>query len=228
MTGSVLLHLSPYGLEEPMFGRYAFVQDQVALMHEAIIKVKTILESLGRPPERIFFTPGRESQALALATARILQVDAQPWPAGGTNLAGLIVADDLAAVPVEVLKTLRDHRAGQVLWSHATSWIDEGPFAADLVTFLYQTRIGPWTEGRLHSDPATRETTRLPAAPGTPHELADQILAAPPESAPDEPLLTLAQKAARITNPTAGGTWRTTGTRRRQRTDSPVQSARFN
>jgi hypothetical protein len=229
-TGSVLLHVSPYGLEGPMYGRYAFLQDTEALMHEGILRIRTALGAAGKMPERVFVLADRTSAALGLATATVLGVPAVKWPALGSPLPGLVVADDLRNVPVETLKELQPHRRGQTVWAHATCWTEEGPFAADIVTFLYQTRFGPWEAGRMRMNAESKEAEELPAVEGDAEDLAKRILATNVEAGELSDLGALRDfvlRAMKVGGAAAGGAWREEGNRRRQRIDSPVPSARF-
>jgi hypothetical protein len=145
---------------------------------------------------------------------------------------GLVVAYDLASQPMELLDVLVQHRTERLLWSHAAQWTTEGPFASDATTYLYQINHTPWQAGRLRVDPDTQEREETPEVEGTPRELADAVLNAgcDLESMSDLDALTkLAGAMPRLPaeHPAAFGAFRRQGPRRRQRTDSPVKSARF-
>ncbi|HEY7415290.1 MAG TPA: hypothetical protein VH593_08865, partial [Ktedonobacteraceae bacterium] len=137
LTGGLLLHLSPYGFDEPMHGRYAWVQDSYDLCLLGILRVQAVLNALQIRIPHIWLLPDRNSQILAHATSHILDVPLKPWPAGGSQAPGLIVAYDLSQLDGETLISVRYHRPGQILWSHASCWTEDQPVSADLTTFLY-------------------------------------------------------------------------------------------
>lgn len=228
-TGGVLLHLSPYGFDEGMTGRYAFLQDSQALCLEGIRRVEAVLAQAGCKPPRVFVLPDRYSAILAHATARVLGLPTEPWPEQGSDAPGLIVAYDLLSLEVPLLQTLRTHRPGQVLWSHATQWTEEAPFAADLTTFLYQQNTPPWGE-RLRVNPETQKVERTAPTEGSVETLSEEVFSAQLEDSAlaDLPELTKRVAAmAQVKGDAAGGLFREQGRRRRSLTDSPVKSNRF-
>ncbi|MCO5171505.1 MAG: hypothetical protein M9894_34825 [Planctomycetes bacterium] len=228
VNGGVLLHASPHGLDEPMRGRYAFVQDSAALCREGIERARLALEAGGLDVPRVLLLPERGSQALGLAAARLLGLPAVPWEEGHDG-PGLVVAYDLAALDDDLYRAVRPHRPGQVLWGHASRWTDDQPIAADLVTFLYQFNTPPWGE-QVTLDPQGRAR---PAEPDlTPAEgLAERIVEAPldPDALHDaEVLRRFAAACAGVVAPEhRGGAWRADGVRRKQWAGGPVPSARF-
>src|SRR5260221_511652 len=198
LTGSLLLHLSPHGLDESMHGRYAWVQDSYGLCLLGILRVQAVLDALQIRIPRIWLLPDHNSQILSRAAAAVLGLPLKPWAAGGCHASGLIVAYDLSQIDGETLVSVRYHRPGQILWSHATCWTENQPVSADLTTFLYQTNTEPWDE-QLTVDPESRQTTRRPADKRDPTIIAaDLITTKPEESLPeDEPgLLALTRAAA--------------------------------
>lgn len=198
LTGSLLLHLSPHGFDEPMHGRYAWVQDSYGLCLLGVLRVQAVLDALQIRIPRIWLLPDRNSQILAHATSRVLGLPLKPWPAGGSQASGLIVAYDLNQLDGETLVSVRYHRPGQILWSHATCWTENQPVAADLTTFLYQMNTEPWGE-QLTVDPESHQTSRRPADERDPATIAAELTTAQPvESLPeDEPgLLTITRAAA--------------------------------
>lgn len=226
VTGGLLLHRSPHGPDE-MNGRYAFVQDGDAVCLEGIRRVEAVLRTWGVKPPRVFVLPDRDSAILGRATARVLDMPAEPWPDAGSEAPGLIVAYDLDNVDPELSAPLSPHRPGQVLWCHAASWTSEAPFAADLTTYLYQINTSPWgPRMRVEGDAVTWTE---PAA-GSVEELAAGVTAA--ELTPDalgdvEQLQSLAAAAAKVSPPDGPGAFRMAGHRPRQYVGSPVPSARF-
>ena len=198
LTGSLLLHLSPYGFDESMHGRYGWVHDSYGLCLLGILRVQAVLDALQIHITRIWLLPDRNSQILAHATALVLGLPLKPWPAGGSQASGLIVAYDLNQLDGDTLVSVRYHRPGQILWSHATCWTENQPVAADLTTFLYQTNTEPWGE-QLIVDPKSHQTSRRTADERDPAIIAAELTTAQPvESMPeDEPgLLTLTRNAA--------------------------------
>ena len=231
VTGSLLLHLSPFGMDEGMRGRYAFKSDSESRVLEGINRLAAALDAWEKRPPRVLMLPGRESEALALAAAEVLGVAVERFPLH-KHVEGLVVAYDLAAQPMEVLDVLVQHRTNRLLWSHATEWTAEGRFASDATTYLYQINHTPWQAGRLRMDAEAGETVKEPEVPGTPRELADAVLNAECdlEAMFDLDTLTnLARAMRRVPsdNPAAFSAFRTIGPRLRQRPDSPVKSSRF-
>lgn len=227
VNGNFLLHLSPHG-EEVMRGRYGFHRDSPELSHEGIRRLSCLFEAVDVAVPRVFFLPDRASEALARAAAKELHVEAAPWPKGGTKEQGLVVADDLAAFPRELIETVFTHAPGQRLWAQARCWTQRGPFAEDCVTILHQFRKSPWDEplqagvGAGGSRPGPVE--------GSPEELAARILdtRVDTDALADLPeLIQLAHAACRMTGPHAPGLVRTEGKRRRSWVDSPVRSNCF-
>jgi len=230
VTGGLLLHLSPYGVES-MRGRYAFVQDSESRVLEAINRLGAALDGWSLRPPRVLSLSDRDSEVLAIAAGEVLGVPVERFPLN-KHLEGLVVAYDLSSQPGEVLDVLVEHRRGRWLWSHAAQWTSEPPFAADATTYMYQLNTTPWQEGRLRVNPETNEHEEIPAVEGTPRQLADQVLASGCdfESMTDLDALTnLARAMRRIpaTDPAAFNVFRETGPRERHRSASPVVSSRF-
>ncbi len=206
IDGSIVLHRSPHG-PEVMRGRYAFVQEPLSLAAEGIARAIAVLEVLAMLPERVLLLPGDDSEALGRAAAARLGVAAEAYQPA---LAGLIVADDLDRVPLEVARSLGGKRPGQLLWAHAASWTRPYPFAADLVTYQHQQRVGLWDakmpDGQADLSPVA--------------EKAAKIAAAQPESLEDLPALLALAVAMKPSLARAGQ-------RFPQLRGSPVKSARF-
>ena len=130
----------------------------------------------------------------------------------------------------EVLEQLRDHRPGQVLFAHASCWTDPFPFAADVVTFLYQTNAAPWDAGRLRLDPETGSARQAEADESPVEVLAAKIVEAEGEHgsvSTREQLVKLVIAAQGANGDAAAGLFRAGGPRLRERMGSPVKSARF-
>ncbi|MFP2926483.1 hypothetical protein ACLESO_14930 [Pyxidicoccus sp. 3LG] len=229
VTGGVLLSLSPHGFEDGMNGRYAFLQDSEQGCLEGIRRVEAVLAHTDRKPPRVFILPDRDSAILGHATARLLGVPAVPWPEGGSEAPGLIVAYDVSTLENELLAQLQPHRPGQVLWSHAVPWTEPLPITPDLTTLLHQMNTSPWG-ARLRVSPDTQQMERAPAEEGPVEALAARLASGTMEEAAlaDLPvLLKLVQAMASVQGDATGGLFRDSGLRRRQFADSPVKSSRF-
>ena len=169
-NGSLLLHLSPFGFDDAMRGRYAFVQDSMSTCREGIERLGKVLEVWNIRPRKVWAMPDRDSQILAMATAEVFGLKLETWPEEGTDEPGLIVAYDLAALDPTALEQLYENREGQLLWSHAACWTETPPFSADFQTFLYQHNVTPWgarmsfdaeSEEVIRSDPDAREIREI-------------------------------------------------------------------
>lgn len=229
LTGGMLLHLSPYGFEEGMRGRYAYVQDEVTIWREGIQRLAEVLNTWQVRPPRVFALPDQESMILAHAAGELLMLPVEPWTEMGSHAPGLVVAYDLGSIEPAVLQTLHEHRPGQVLWSHASCWTQEQPFAADLTTYLYQHNVSPFGE-RLRIDPKTNTMVKISPVVGSTAELVQQVVttAASTDALADLPtLVTLASAVSALPPDYAAGALKQTGRRERQWVGSPVQSSRF-
>lgn len=228
VNGAILLHLSPYGFNEGMNGRYAYIHDSKELIIEGIQRLVTVLDTWKLPISRVFVLPDRNSAILAFAVAQILQCPLEQWSKGSQS-PGLIVAYDLAQLESELLLQLAEHRCGQLLWSHANCWTEPPPFSADFQTYLYQTNVSPWSQGMsIYAEPEYSPPT--PIVETNIEEFATSIVSSTlaPCDLEDLPaLVALAQAAIRVTGEHAAGAFQQTGSRRRQRVDSPVPSSRF-
>lgn len=71
-----------------------------------------------------------------------------------------------------LLRHLRQHRAGEVLFAHASGWVDPFPFAPDVTTLLGHSITHPYLGGALRVDPESKQVVR--AGPDT---LDDAVLA---------------------------------------------------
>jgi hypothetical protein len=99
-----------------------------------------------------------------------------------------------------------------------------------VTTYLYQTNLAPWDEGRLQVDPQTKQAAPSPADDARVEELARRILgetAAGESALPTEALRGLLQATRSLGGRAAPGLFRSDGPRARQRAGSPVQSNRF-
>lgn len=178
LHGGLLLHESPHGHDEPMHGRYAFVSDHVGLMREGIDRLRVVLDASGIAPERVLAAEDRSSRVLARAVGTVLGIEVVPF-LQAPEAPGLIVAYDLHRIGDEnALRMLHPHRPGQVLFTHASAWVDPFPYAPDVTTLLYQELVVPWEGGALAIDPATGEPKPTEADHSPDEVLAQRIVEA--------------------------------------------------
>ena len=92
----------------------------------------------------------------------------------------VVVVHDLDRVGDEDgLRALHPHRPGQLLFAHASAWVDPFPYAPDVTTLLYQHLVAPWEGGAPVVGPDGTPTRSEPDdAPE--EELARRILEAEP------------------------------------------------
>jgi hypothetical protein len=176
LHGGLLLHESPHGHDTPMHGRYAFLSDDYPRMREGIDRLQVVLEASGISPARVLAVGDRSSRILARAVATRLGVPVVPF-LEAPEAAGLIVAYDLDRIGDEsTLRALHPHRENQILFTHASAWVDPFPFAPDVTTLLYQTLIVPWEGGAPRFDPSGSGMTRSEPDPSPDDVLARRIL----------------------------------------------------
>ncbi|MGM3309778.1 hypothetical protein ACSQ6I_27980 [Anabaena sp. WFMT] len=230
ITGAILLHLSPYGLDEGMNGRYAYTQDSENRISQAIQRLRAVIEAGKISVPCVFVLPNRESAILSHAVAKILSCPLQEWTPETWETPGLIVTYDLGQLDSEILEQLSQHRPGQILWIHASCWTQEQSLAADLTTYLYQYNVSPWQE-KMGVDPDTKEMKQFAEVEASIEELADRIVQATPDvdELNDLPqLMSIVQSARLITEESAKpGLFRQCGQRNLQWNISPVPSSRF-
>ncbi|HWB76217.1 MAG TPA: hypothetical protein VG755_14705 [Nannocystaceae bacterium] len=230
LDGSLLLHESPYGHDEPMRGRYAYVSDSPGLMREGLERLALVLGAAGSDPPCVIAAPDRASSILAIAAGRILGRAVVPWsPSCG---AGLVVAWNLDTVAdQDFLEAMQWHRAGQILFAHASAWVDPFPYAPDVTTLLGQTITHPWEGGALRIDPDTKKAVAAEPDERAPEVLATEIVDAPAleESSASsiDLVLTIERALAGLPEADRLGLRRSDGRRLRQRAGSAVPSARF-
>jgi hypothetical protein len=146
LTGTLLTHQSPFGYDEPMHGRYAWLQDSIARVATGISRLATLLLGLDIPC--VYAPAGRDHEILAQAVSRMIDVPLAPWPAVGVPAPGLVVVYDLAALPIAEVSRLQQRRPDQVLYAHASPWTQDFPLAPDVTTLLYQILVPPWDTER--------------------------------------------------------------------------------
>jgi tetratricopeptide (TPR) repeat protein len=180
LTGGVLLHVSPYGFDEGMNGRYAYTQDSYGRCRYGLERLRAVLEAWDVTTQRVLCLPDRASRILGLAAGTLLELPVEPY---APDRSGLIVAYDLGRLDPDTPAELLSHRPGQILFAHATCWTDTPPCAPDLTTLLYQIGAAPWDAKTMFTDDGP---VREPADEGTVEELAARVVGAEAEEAEDE------------------------------------------
>jgi len=173
LSGGLLLHQSPYGYDEPMHGRYAWLADSLPRIATGLERLKELVAGLDLPC--VYAPPGRGHEIVALAASKKLGLPIAPWPAIGVPAPGLVVVHDLAELDEADAARLQQRRADQILFAHACPWTQDSPIAPDVTTLLYQTLVAPW--GQISElDPETREVRQSSADLRTPDAIADEIV----------------------------------------------------
>ena len=144
LTGTLVAHQSPYGFDEPMHGRYAWLQDSLARIKTGLERVVPLARAIAAPC--VYALPGRASEFVAGALATLLEVPLAPWPAIGIP-DGVIVAYDLATIPGDALGRLSQRKTGQLFLAHATPWTRDSAVAPDVTTLLYESIVEPPDDG---------------------------------------------------------------------------------
>ena len=177
ITGGLLTHLSPHGFDEPMHGRYAWLQDSLPRIRAGLEHLRAVLAAWGEQPTCVYAPPGRDHEAVAGAAAALLGVPQMPWPMVGTPAPGLVVVYDLGGLSGPEVERLIERKDDQLLYAHAGCWTEDFPVAPDLVTVLYQSLVPPW-EPQLVLAPDGAQTRTAPPDERDAAALADAITAA--------------------------------------------------
>ena len=221
LNGSLLAHQSPYGFDEPMHGRYAWLGDSLPRIATGLDRLAGLVRELGLPC--VYAPPGRGHEIVARAAAAKLGLELAPWPVVGVPAPGLVVLYDLADLAPADVERLAPRRPDQVVFAHASPWTRDSPIAPDVTTLLYQSIVPPWGESTL-IDPETRELRTTAADERSAEAVAADLVASngldAAELAADEPER-WAALVARAWPPPAGGR------RPRLRAGGPVSSSRF-
>jgi hypothetical protein len=211
-----------------MRGRFAYLQDTYENIRVGLDSLKKIVRHKRMKPRCVFALPGRNAQIVATAASLVLELPLEQWPTeDGTTKPGIIVGYDFGKGDLN-LEPLSEHRANQLLFSHAIQWTLSLPVAPDVVTLQHQMLVAPWEAG-LRVDQNKSDTTETEADDRAPELIAKEIAqldissvaveAAAGEEVPPE--LSVAFLDALGTVP------RESGTRQQAWPNSPVKSARF-
>ncbi len=220
ISGGLLAHQSPYGFDEPMHGRYAWLADSHARIAFGLDRLGDLIRPLALPC--IYAPPGRSNEILARAASRKLGLPIAEWPTVGVPAPGLVVVYDLSDIPHGHVAQLLPRRTDQILYAHATPWAVDRPVAPDVTTLLYQSLVCPW-DARPQLDPGTGEASELEPDMRSADEIAADIIASErlsaDELAADQPDR-WAALLSRAWPPTPGQ-------RSRMWAGGPVSSSRF-
>jgi hypothetical protein len=171
-----LLHQSPYGFDDPMHGRYAWLGDSHARIATGLERLAKLAQ--GHALECVYAPPGKSHEIIATAIAKKLALPIVPWPAVGVPAPGLVAMYDLAELAPNDISRLQQRRENQIVFAHASPWTEDSPIAPDVTMLLYQTIVAPWGETMV-VDPQTHEVQTAPPDERAPQEIADVILASP-------------------------------------------------
>jgi len=146
LTGTLVSHLSPYGFDAPMHGRYAWLQDSIARVATGLERLAPLVRALAIPC--IYAPDGRDHAIVAQAAAQRFGLPVAPWPAIGVPAPGLVVVYDLSALQAAEVPRLQQRRPDQLLFAHASPWTHDVAVAPDVTTLLYQMVVPPWDAER--------------------------------------------------------------------------------
>ena len=220
LTGGLVIHQSPYGFDDPMHGRYAWLADSLPRIATGLERLAELVAPLDLPC--VYAPPGRDHEIVALAAGQRLGLPVAPWPAIGVPAPGLVVLYDLAELPSADIPRLLQRRPGQVVFAHASPWTTDSPLAPDVTTLLYQTIVPPWGSHAI-VDPDSQRVSESPPDDRAPDAIARELAASAgldaTERAADQPG-PWAALVARAWPPEPG-------TRSRLWAGGPVPSSRF-
>ncbi len=231
LNGTILLHYSPFALHEGMHGRYAYISDSPSLCKDGINRIKEVIKYLNLDIHQVIALPDRSSQILALATSKILNLPLVEYLELDKEQEGLIVAYDFEEVGnEEILRKLRYHSKGEVLWVHASCWTYPFLYAPDITTYLYQNNASFWGGERISVNIETNKIGYTDPDGSPIEDIASEIINAKidDEYVQDfDDLLLLTKNLSELEGYSKAGIHKEEGIRLRQRLGSPVPSNRF-
>ncbi|MBX2797791.1 MAG: hypothetical protein KTR31_08990 [Myxococcales bacterium] len=162
MNGSVLLHLSPYGFDEGMRGRYAFTQDSEGAVLRDLRRLQQVLVAADAVPTALLPLPDRSSQIVAHTLSRLLEVPvADLADLAESRPEALVVAydtdpfDDADLLSAAVA-------AGCPIVARGARWTGPPALVPRYVGLLFQMLVAPWEE-RLVLDDDGQSTRQAPS-----------------------------------------------------------------
>ncbi|WP_030348370.1 hypothetical protein [Streptomyces sp. NRRL S-1022] len=228
LGGTVLGTLSPYGFDDGMNGRYAWLQDTPDQCLRGLLRLRALLDGAGVRPRTVSLLPDRDSRILGLAAAEVLGLPAEPFAPGRPDT--VVVAYDLDGLAAhdggpELIGELFERVPGQVLHAHACCWTDPPAVTPDSAALLHQSVVAPWraqlrqsADGGVEQGPADDRPEAEVAAGITGAGLSDGAGDGTGPADGDAEFAAFATAVA--------GTW-LRGDRARVRSAGPVPSSRF-
>jgi hypothetical protein len=143
LTGGILATMSPYGFQESMTGRWAYLGDTLAGCAAALARLQLILTAAGTAPHTAALLPDRSSQILGTAAAAMLGLPATDFDPGQPSAHSLVIAYDLTSTDPDAVTALRQRAPGQVVFERATCWTAPPRVSADISGLLGQLVIPP-------------------------------------------------------------------------------------
>lgn len=186
LSGALLLHISPFGFQEGMSGRYAFLQDDPSSIRRDIEALVAVLEAQDRLPDRVLSLPDRGSRIMADAVGIALGVPVEPFAA---DIRGLVVGYDLDALiddddQADLLDALYTRPDDCPLFLRCVRWTAPTGIIPDLIGLVHQLNTPPWGEQmRLGED---QEVEMAPPSEDPIETWATRIMTAPLESDPED------------------------------------------
>lgn len=176
LTGGLLIHQSPYGFDDPMRGRFAWLADSLPRIAMGLDRLAALVAPLALPC--VYAPPGRDHAIVAQAAGLRLGIPVAPWPAVGVPAPGLVVLYDLAELPSGDVARLVQRRPDQIVFAHASPWTTDSPLAPDVTTLLYQTIAPPWGAHAL-VDPETQQVSEAAPDDRPVEAIAAELAASP-------------------------------------------------
>ncbi len=223
-TGGLLTHLSPFGFESGMKGRYAMFQESYSMCRYGLERLRQLLALWALDPPRIYFGRDRSSKVMATAAARLFKRPLEPLALA--NGPGLIVIYDLEELEGDDMERILLHHPGRLLFVHTLNWVEPPTLSADVVTYLHQLKIAPWAPQLKVDSADQRSVSRTEPDLRSVEELAEDIVDAEPlplDAISYDPDL---REIAAATRGQAS-IFREEGYRERFWQGGPVKSARF-
>lgn len=224
LTGSILLHLSPYGFEKPMRGRYSFVHDSYVLVREGIERVRACLHTWGVKPKSVVYFPDKHSEIIAQSLALTEGVSCVAWYPEMELGEGPIlhVAYDLSRTSGEYIRSQLVRQPSEFLWAHALNWVEDFPLTPDFSTFMYEYNHAPWEVGGVLVSPEGGTEELEADDVDSVEDLIEKVRGAELEHNPIDEMEDFLEMVHSVGKPLSGSS------REKYFQGSPVKSARWN